>query len=323
VARKLGSQDDRTLALDARLLTLRITTDVFCDLLRRTQPTLAVYYNSAVDTVEHLFFKYYAPKGFPDVTEADAATYGAALPEVYEQSDRVLQRILSAGAPHADVLVLSDHGQEPATDLGANWLIIKSVDLLSGLGIADEVRATNIGPSVLIRSSTGGSVAPIAARLRDLKTTSGIPVFTVDEHGGGDEIQLRVHGGVEKIEGATVTLGGKEVALSTILEPSGRISGVHRQPAVLIMAGPDIESGVQLQGKTVFDVAPTILALLRLPVARDLHGSALSEAFKADADGLVPVRTVDTFGTREGVTAAKQELDSRSIDNLRSLGYIE
>jgi hypothetical protein len=212
-------------------------------------------------------------------------------------------------------------GRSPRPISGESWFIIKSVDLLAALGIADEVRATNIGPSVLIRAKSGVAIAPIATQLRELKASNGAAVFTVDEH-GGDEIQLRVHEGVDKIEGATVQLGGNPVALSKILEPSGRISGVHRQPAVFIMSGPDIQAATHLEGKTVYDVAPTVLALLKLPVARDLHGSVLSEAFKPDT-GLVPVRVVDTYGARAGVAPAKGELDSRSIDNLRQLGYIE
>jgi hypothetical protein len=84
---------------------------------------------------------------------------------------------------------------------------------------------------------------------------------------------------------------------------------------------------MKVEGATLFDVAPTVAALLGLPVAEDLPGRVLTEMIDPAFLERHPVRTVPTW---EGsVERQVRDLDEASTvdpaaeEMLRSLGYIE
>ena len=79
--------------------------------------------------------------------------------------------------------------------------------------------------------------------------------------------------------------------------------------------GPDQKG----QPATVFDVTPTVLAALGVPLSRELRGRPLAPFNSKEL-----LRYVDTYGKPNVVTAprAGQPLDQEMIDRLRSLGYV-
>jgi predicted AlkP superfamily phosphohydrolase/phosphomutase len=72
----------------------------------------------------------------------------------------------------------------------------------------------------------------------------------------------------------------------------GEASGTHASapPGYLLAVGDGIRSEVYLEQATVLDIAPTILYLFGLPVARDMEGRVLTELIDED------------FASRHGVT---------------------
>lgn len=67
------------------------------------------------------------------------------------------------------------------------------------------------------------------------------------------------------------------------------ISGIHgpnlAPDGVIVLYGAGVREGVKLQEAHVYDVAPTVLTLLGLPVARDMDGKVLTEALVDFAPG--------------------------------------
>jgi predicted AlkP superfamily phosphohydrolase/phosphomutase/Tfp pilus assembly protein PilF len=55
----------------------------------------------------------------------------------------------------------------------------------------------------------------------------------------------------------------------------------HLPDGVLVIHGPGVRAGSRLNGARVFDVAPTVLALLGCPAGSDMRGRVLAEAFEA------------------------------------------
>ena len=111
------------------------------------------------------------------------------------------------------------------------------------------------------------------------------------------------------------------------------VSGVfdhtrHEQeppPGVLLLSGPGVRVGVRLQNASLLDVAPTLLYALGQPVAEDMDGGVLGDAFEPHWRERFPVRTVATFETGrrvEGEARPSNELDERRLNDLRALGYI-
>jgi predicted AlkP superfamily phosphohydrolase/phosphomutase len=67
------------------------------------------------------------------------------------------------------------------------------------------------------------------------------------------------------------------------------ISGVHgpnlAPDGVIVLYGAGVREGIKLHEAHVYDVAPTVLTLLGLPVARDMDGTVLTEALVDFAPG--------------------------------------
>lgn len=99
----------------------------------------------------------------------------------------------------------------------------------------------------------------------------------------------------------------------------------HRLDGVLLLAGPGVRAGAELEEATVFDVLPTLLGLVGLPVAEDFRGRFLAEAFETPPS----ISTVPTYldanwsaERRKVLAAAVQDVDEEMMEKLRSLGYI-
>ena len=90
-------------------------------------------------------------------------------------------------------------------------------------------------------------------------------------------------------------------------------------------------AGVRLEHAHVFDVFPTVLYLLGLPVPEDAAGKVLTEALDAELVRRRPVRTIPSY---EPLWAGDERAPARlppaiedarrrdEIEKLRALGYL-
>lgn len=117
------------------------------------------------------------------------------------------------------------------------------------------------------------------------------------------------------------------------------LSGGHLSapPALLVAAGPDIRrAGGQTRGPTperrsplgsILDVTPTLLALLGIPVGRDMDGEPMPSLLSRDFLAAHPVREVaghtepGWYETRPK-PAVGDEGAAERIEQLRALGYL-
>ncbi len=101
---------------------------------------------------------------------------------------------------------------------------------------------------------------------------------------------------------------------------------MHREDGVIIFSGPGIAVNGRIDGASVLDVTPTLLALVGLPVARDMEGRVLTQAFDPSLLAERPIRQIDTYETGDGWTEQDpipSPVDEEIIETLRSLGYIK
>jgi len=94
---------------------------------------------------------------------------------------------------------------------------------------------------------------------------------------------------------------------------------------ILILNGPGVKSGFQLEGASIYDITPTLLWLFGLPLGRDMDGKVLLDAFQEDFRKGRKVRTIPTYGMPSGREEGKKPraLDKEVLEDLRSLGYIK
>jgi hypothetical protein len=101
----------------------------------------------------------------------------------------------------------------------------------------------------------------------------------------------------------------------------------HGPPGILLMRGGPVRRGDVLQGADIYDVYPTVLYLLGLPVPRDAEGKVLLEALDPAFVRAHPVRTVPSYGglgLSPRLPGAKRDgtANEREIEKLKALGYI-
>ena len=97
----------------------------------------------------------------------------------------------------------------------------------------------------------------------------------------------------------------------------------HRIDGVIYLYGKGVVPGSRIQGATLVDVTPTILALEGIAPAKDMPGRVLGEALRA----AVPERTRETFETSAAQADANKtpgsSVDPAILARLEALGYLE
>ena len=106
----------------------------------------------------------------------------------------------------------------------------------------------------------------------------------------------------------------------------GLLTGAHKTEAaidgVFFARGRGIEPGTRIEGLSVADVTPTILAWWGLPEALDMQGHAaafLPDEMLRDRERIASYDTTEIERLPFAASGAEEEL----VERLRSLGYIE
>jgi predicted AlkP superfamily phosphohydrolase/phosphomutase len=107
------------------------------------------------------------------------------------------------------------------------------------------------------------------------------------------------------------------------LEPSFDRSGGHRMDGLVILNGPGIQQGHNLERAQLIDLAPTILAAMDIPIPEDMDGRVLEDAFEKGFFQDRPVRYTPASDTKPKdeleLTPEQEELVK---ERLRGLGYM-
>lgn len=100
------------------------------------------------------------------------------------------------------------------------------------------------------------------------------------------------------------------------------ISGDHRLHGILMMRGPGVRSGNEIQGAQILDLAPTMLWLFGLPVPEDMDGRVLDAAFEEEFLLSHPL-LFGGSGAKEALPREYTEEEAQTIEKrLRGLGYV-
>lgn len=133
-----------------------------------------------------------------------------------------------------------------------------------------------------------------------------------------------------KLPSETTSIDYREVGIERT-ESLGRpvnvgMTGIHHLDGFFAASGGPIRKGaVPTTQPTVLDVTPTILALMGLPVARDMPGRVLTELIEPEFLAKHPVTYIDSYEDyidRAAISQAAQGDESQRLEYLKSLGYI-
>jgi hypothetical protein len=102
-------------------------------------------------------------------------------------------------------------------------------------------------------------------------------------------------------------------------------SGKHGLEGVLVASGGPVRRGAEVTA-SIHDITPTVLALLGLPVARDMSGRVLTELVEDDFWRRHPVRYIDTYERlvdRSAIDSIARRPDPQLRRQLEALGYVD
>jgi predicted AlkP superfamily phosphohydrolase/phosphomutase len=127
------------------------------------------------------------------------------------------------------------------------------------------------------------------------------------EEFGGDDLVIVVsdHGFAPLVQEGSSRTGGHETR--------------EAENGVIFARGPGIIPGTTVEGVSVNDITPTILAWLGLPLAQDMDGHPASFLQVKLAE---PVPTYD-ISPIERLGDVPEEVEEATIDRLRALGYVD
>ena len=94
---------------------------------------------------------------------------------------------------------------------------------------------------------------------------------------------------------------------------------------IVILSGGPYKRGAEIKGATIYDITPTLLYHLQLPVAKDFDGKPLVEAFQQQYRNdhqLALIPTWETGPAKAGEKPIPSETDEETLEDLRALGYI-
>lgn len=104
------------------------------------------------------------------------------------------------------------------------------------------------------------------------------------------------------------------------------ISGEHDRTGILLMSGPGIKKGHVIDEVDILDLAPMVLYIEDIPIARDMRGTIPLSAFTGEFKRQRQVEYVDTYESRgedlSEISPIPSPVDSDLLEKLEALGYI-
>jgi hypothetical protein len=259
---------------------LEIDRDVFLWEMHRARPSVAAFVTYATDALGHTHWG----------TEA--------LDDAYRSTDAILGEIRAA-VPEATVVVLSDHGFRAAR--GDTNFAPRTEALSERLGL----EVVRMGKKLIVLTDD-----PIEPQLASLvQASTGEPLYRWEPIPGGLGLTFRDEH-IDAARLASDTVAGRPLSDFVSLTPA--FAGEHDQDGVWLVAGPGIEAG-RAEPMSLFDVAPTVLALLGIPAAADMPGTV---RFGIELPR-VPTYASLVSPRSEGAPVPVNE------NALRALGYVE
>jgi predicted AlkP superfamily phosphohydrolase/phosphomutase len=122
------------------------------------------------------------------------------------------------------------------------------------------------------------------------------------------------------------TIGLHDFTTHRMISPAFGPTGDHRMEGIFIGAGPAFQSGSVPCGADLFDIAPTVLHLLGVPVPADMDGRVLTEVLDPAAtqvDLSIPAGAFAIAPTSAPIDSPYTAEEDAAIQRrLADLGYL-
>jgi predicted AlkP superfamily phosphohydrolase/phosphomutase len=221
--------------------------------------------------------------------------------------ERMALRLLD-GAPQPDLALVFLIGLDPVSH--TFWHLYEPRSF-TGVDPAEAARLGTVIPSYYRHNDE------FLGRLLSTVDPATV-VLVVSDHG------FQASGDLPRRRSRNEFAALREAAKSTGQVAVGQ-SGKHHPDGILIAAGGPIRAGSSVEAG-IHDITPTVLALLGLPVGRDMAGRVLTELVDPEFWRQHPIRYVDSYDRLldwRGIEGIQPLPDPQLMDQLRALGYVD
>jgi len=122
----------------------------------------------------------------------------------------------------------------------------------------------------------------------------------------------------------TIAFGTTQFTSQRLFTPAYGMTGGHRMDGVFIAAGPGVRPAGPVQGTRLWDIYPTTLALMGLPIPAGLDGRALESVLTPQvlAGVTFDERPYSDYMQAVGGAGYSDEEEALVAERLRGLGYV-
>jgi hypothetical protein len=265
-----------------------VNFDLFSRLYRHYRPHFATFHTNHVAHYQHLYWRAMDPASFPEAPSAgEVSDYGRAIEHGYAVADEVLRRALRLLTPDSVLVVASSMGQQPYIDRrltrGKRLLRLRSFDALCRLLELEgriEIIPTMSDQFNIYPSSDEARRCALEALTNAYVDRPEHKVFFVESRvAGALTVCLDQFDGMSEDSTCHMVVNGKEKQFrhqDYIEIVDHTKSGYHHPEGMLIIYGAGIPPGAIAGGNiTNLDLAPTMLALMELPIPTSMTGRVL------------------------------------------------
>lgn len=322
-----GEYENPMMNGDLKIKTIR-------DEMRNQSFDLVVIYDAKADVEGHQWWKAYEAdvcrsSGWR-ISRKEEDFHHDRLAQAYSFLDSITAVALKLAGPNTIIYIMSDHGFDGCrfsclpVQIQMNRLFADSSipELVSASTEPDDMYMYNL----LFEADDLQKIDKIAHDLEKAKLLGGKPLFfQVIKRGIQEGIPSRYLISVklnylavvdEFYNQGSIVFGGKQILLSQIANEN-YTSGNHLEMGMFLIGGAGIVYGGRVQNASVYDVMPTSLTILGLPVARDMPGRVWQEIF-AHVPRIERINTYGRWEAKPPSTTASPEY----LEKLRSLGYL-
>lgn len=308
-------------------LYLKMSTQIFEHLYDSYAPDFSSFHIHLCDSLSHRYWMFYEPEKFAGVAPSDIRRYGDIVPNSYIEADRSIGKIISHAGDNTVVVIASDHGSR-ALEEGRETYDMNIDRFLEILGIAQKAVVARFGPGVYMHFQDKGLMQKTADIISEIKLRdTGEKLF-----------YAKMHGEILVVTKAVWKVNLDEINEESIMDIPGageheireifsrqkmKISGVHDAEGIFIAAGPGIRKDSTPENPTIYDMTPTVLALMGYPVASDMDGRVLTEIMDDDFLRKNPLSSIESYDDGASGESVSEDLDYDKIKTrLEGLGYL-
>lgn len=319
-----AAEDDH----EAYYLVQKAQHCLYCRLFRRLvtefQPEYAAVLIGIADSVGHRYWHYHHAMKNGDCSKP-VRCLGGIVEAAYAEIDKAVGEFMDLTDDRTVIMVVSDHGMELVRRTGHN-LIPKS-SIPKALRLPKDTEGYFSGMyAFLAPEDDRTSLTELLSKLRQTRLAKTAEPLFAPCRLSGKRVVFGFSTNIDWNPKATVlTWSGRRVPLEELARREPRRSGDHGHgpDGIWLLKGPGVRPGVQMSDPTRYEVAPTLLALLGMPVPKKLPGYPCREALMPEVDDGIRYTDEDASIGSEAPAPMSNEDEAVLEERLRDLGYVD